>query len=646
MSRTHPLHEDNSISTGLPESNTSQNDQPSSSNSILGETEEDEPVPIPPLFSRLQSALHPCAYGEKPTFLPDDKISEVITAEHVENYLLNCGDERLRAASARVTEYVCGSEQTRSCRIFALLLIIEEPHLILDVMAARISDYHLPLLSVNDGTKENRLVQKVDTAKSVIKQFDKWGFVRRFAFLNNQWRVMLPVFTKGRQVLRDHPVHQLEREAILPWIDYERIYNGNSEVVRVKIHHAHHKFVAEENQSFALKSLKSQTRGEFLLEVRALLKVKRRKHLEANLLTTFEQEQRYNLIFRWADGGNLHDLWGKHHPRPAMNFMWILWLAEQCYGLADALDGIHNTTMTAREVEAVQNERDSPAEIQNDNQPMREDDGKDYGRHGDIKPQNILWFKQDKNPYSRGILKISDFGLTTFHRAVTTTVTPLHVRVTHTYAAPEHGALDTLSRPFDIWSLGCIFLEFVTWILCGSDGLNEFNDKRSAEHGALNSKFSLDNFYMLKQIGERREAEIKPSVKKWIQSLKEKKECGPFLSEFLEYIRTSMLLVDKKKRDPSRVVSQQLKKMFERCKKERSYALYQGAEENIQMGESSSSHVVAAADGTGVATGLDDIALADNNRSDRAGRKRGVPGDVVSDTQRDSPRETKRTRLS
>lgn len=195
-------------------------------------------------------------------------------------------------------------------------------------------------------------------------------------------------------------------------------------------------------------------------------------------------------------------------------------MAQQFYGLAHGLDGIHNTRMTAAEVEAVQNSPLSPDLVQ---QPFESaqflrvpenDEGKDYGRHGDIKPENVLWFKNGSGHHEFGILKLSDFGLTTFHRALTTGVKVEDVRVTNTYSAPEREIDETLSRPFDVWSLGCIYLEFVTWILLGSKNITKFADLRLQDGGDRSPRFSLDNFFTVFRHEDEAKyrARLKPSV--------------------------------------------------------------------------------------------------------------------------------------
>jgi serine/threonine protein kinase len=254
---------------------------------------------------------------------------------------------------------------------------------------------------------------------------------------------------------------------------------------------------------------------EFRGEVKAILKVKPRPHLEVGLLTSFEHRDRFHLLFRWADGGNLRDLW-MNNPRPSLTHSRMTWMAQQLYGLAHGLDGIHNTKLESSET--FQISPSSPVTTQQSfdivcTQVHEPDEGRDYGRHGDIKPQNVLWFRKDtKNP-EFGILKLSDFGLTTFHRALTTGVQTEGVRVTNTYAAPEREIEETLSRPFDVWSLGCIFLEFATWMILGPKGITKFEQEREPDGGHRSPNFQLDNFFTVFRDGDKKyRAAVKPSV--------------------------------------------------------------------------------------------------------------------------------------
>jgi serine/threonine protein kinase len=56
------------------------------------------------------------------------------------------------------------------------------------------------------------------------------------------------------------------------------------------------------------------------------------------------------------------------------------------------------------------------------------------------------------------------------------------------YAAPEKELRQaSLSSAFDIWSLGCLYLDFMTWILCGSRYKHRFAVRRTQEMSDLNA---------------------------------------------------------------------------------------------------------------------------------------------------------------
>lgn len=207
------------------------------------------------------------------------------------------------------------------------------------------------------------------------------------------------------------------------------------------------------------------------------------------LLATLHYKDEYHLLFPWADGGNLLEFWQGHQTKPDIDMEWMLWYAEQCFGLAEGLSCIHNARMPTSElVLAV------PGVLERDTTADNSDD-RDCGRHGDIKPQNILWFRQDHYGRGRGVLKISDFGVTMFHSELTTKVLPERIRgITQSYAAPEYELGPKVSRPYDIWSLGCIFLEFITWTLLGFQGVQEFRENRKKDKDP-GSNFELDDFY-------------------------------------------------------------------------------------------------------------------------------------------------------
>lgn len=107
------------------------------------------------------------------------------------------------------------------------------------------------------------------------------------------------------------------------------------------------------------------------------------------------------------------------------------------------------------------------------------DDPRSNVRHGDLKPQNILIF-QDPGEEKR--LVIADVGIAKVHMgptAVRTQKATGTLATTRAYEAPEAHP-DTVkrdirrSRTYDVWSLGCIFLEFTIWLLFDVQAVNNF----------------------------------------------------------------------------------------------------------------------------------------------------------------------------
>ncbi|ROV92902.1 hypothetical protein VSDG_06365 [Cytospora chrysosperma] len=468
------------------------------------------------LKTTLNKALIQSQYDKTKYFLPRDAVERQVQPAGIKSYWLAHTDRQYHDKCSDVINYVCGLrtlgrlKQLQARLVFVILIFIDEPALILDVIKDDVNDDDLPLVIINKQGTDFQLARKTNK-KCPIKCFDKWKTTQRLAFEHVQWQVTATVFSKVQKSSQSSglQVIELDDQGVLPLTEYDTKskYKGNSEVVRVKIHKAHHKFKRGENESFALKSLESEDLVGFELEAKALAKIRPKRHL-VSVLAAFKYQNKYHLLFSQTS---------------------------------------ENMLMP----------------------PVKSDD-KDCGRHGDIKPQNILWFKQDKNQYGGGVLKISDFGLTTFHSALTTKVGNV-VPVTLSYAAPERVIDSDLSRPFDIWSLGCVYLEFITWLLLGPEQVEEFKKRRLSNRDDR-TKFETDEFYSVYRETNRTYAKVKEPVTQWIKYLKELPECSKFHSEFLDYIQTKMLVVDKAERDKCRQVKRKLKDLYEKCKNDPQFA--------------------------------------------------------------------------
>jgi serine/threonine protein kinase len=134
---------------------------------------------------------------------------------------------------------------------------------------------------------------------------------------------------------------------------------------------------------------------------------------------------------------------------------------------------------------------------------LPEEANRKYGRHGDLKPENILWFKtyhNDNQAYFMGLLKISDFGMTSFHESLSRSkLDPKSLGVSPTYRAPEYDIKEHVSQSYDIWTLGCVLVEFVTWYLLGWDGVDGFSKSRTEDDTNLKD-IPEDCFFNVEQL--------------------------------------------------------------------------------------------------------------------------------------------------
>ena len=296
------------------------------------------------------------------------------------------------------------------------------------------------------------------------------------------------------------------------------------------------------------------------------------------LLATYTHRDQLHLVFPWADG-DLHDFWYKHFPgtaRPKRTPELAQWLSRQFLGLATALQGIHNSDVDESSLHSL-----SPRVRQ-----------QRHGRHGDIKPENILWFKDDDTASedSFGTLKICDLGSADFHGpdSKSVRVSDMH-EFTGTYRAPEFDAIRRISPQYDIWSFGCVLLQFMVWYLEGWHGVDRFTERRSNE-GVSNRLIFLDNFFNNIYKGDTWAVQAKQSVRdvclifpfsckavattnqdKEFDLLREHPKCTEFVLDILQLIESSMLRMAPAKRAGCDAIVRQLEAIAQRCNQDAGY---------------------------------------------------------------------------
>jgi serine/threonine protein kinase len=149
--------------------------------------------------------------------------------------------------------------------------------------------------------------------------------------------------------------------------------------------------------------------------------------------------------------------------RPNLSSTNVLWFLGQLRGLADAVRHIH-------QLGGGLEEREARAKLAPPKQKRRKSRHKQQtGYHHDIKPENILVF--ERIPGRDPLMKISDFGAGKFYslRSGESNSKPSaqedSSKSTLTYAGPEsRNGSKLVSRPFDMWALGCVWLELMIWL--------------------------------------------------------------------------------------------------------------------------------------------------------------------------------------
>ena len=338
-----------------------------------------------------------------------------------------------------------------------------------------------------------------------------WGNLQRDAFELSRRGVMVPYFDTGEgEVVEVSPHQELQEGILLPWLKENTPgatasvspwdkKGGFGSVTLHNIDTHSHSFkrlldpVGLHSGLVAVKCLKPSDHPDktaFHNEVNLLKRYgaqarqrAKNRHDRAHrhiitLLATYEQGGNYCFVFPAADcdlDEYITKKPGLFKAAPGGTTATIdegtaKWLSEQIVGLVAAVNLMHGASS------------DSP-------DSLAAADSK-FTRHGDLKLENILWFrsKTDEN----GILVVGDLGLADIHGEHSrSNVRNDKVPVTMTYRAPEWDIKDAkISRAYDIWTLGCVFLEIIAWALGGNAQRVKFAHER-----VKTASFARTNMY-------------------------------------------------------------------------------------------------------------------------------------------------------
>ncbi|KAH0537549.1 hypothetical protein FGG08_005648 [Glutinoglossum americanum] len=442
-------------------------------------------------------------------------------------------------------------------KLFAILITIRKGLAILDFVKDHISDSDLPLsLSKEVGWQFPTSEGLQTPLDRLLQAVTSWDSHDIDAFSRTQWWFLAPVFDQQAR----H--YKLADEVVLPFIedregDPDQVKSGGySKVWGIRIHRAHQTIYRSTDQKgkeplIALKRLISHDPIDFRKEADMLNALSKKQHPHlVKLLATYQHRGTYHLMFPFADG-NLRTYW-HGRGKPELSQRTVMWSLSQMLGIATALDKIHNFTKASA-----------------DGEPL-------YGRHGDIKPDNILWFKdaggaktEDILTNQDGILQIADFGLGKFHRLDSRSNTG-NVAGTPTYEAPERPLNKPISRAYDIWSLGCVYLELITWLLAGVERVSDFAYARlTLANGVMCDKFFTIQGGPSGDVG----ALVQDKVLDHIENLHSHERCSGCIHDLLDLISYNLLVIEVKDRIISGRLVAMLERILERGKTDASYLL-------------------------------------------------------------------------
>lgn len=205
-------------------------------------------------------------------------------------------------------------------------------------------------------------------------------------------------------------------------------------------------------------------------------------------LFLFKHWNKEHFIFPWAKGGDLLKFMGTRlDTKENQDPKFIMEILAQLIGLAEAIELMHRQKY----------------------------------RHGDLKPENILVFTDSTTV---GVWKIADLGLAKFHDRVTgdrSKPTSMNGMGTISYGAPEASTLSNSprSRLYDIWSMGCIILQLVVFLLYGNNALADLNKKTRTPTAQFQSLYWQERLYNKKKQKSQKTIEVHYAVLECLDKL-------------------------------------------------------------------------------------------------------------------------------
>ncbi|KAI0111227.1 kinase-like domain-containing protein [Nemania sp. FL0031] len=393
-------------------------------------------------------------------FLPEASLFKLVDADTVAAVLQSNPD--VRCPNQQTEDRVLAEYFAQNApKVFAVLVRTSLLHHMEYLYRKRVLDKMLPINLVWRNYSKNKWdVKSYDksTDDEKIGQVfgcdvdagagNPWDDETIERFFDGQWPLVPARFDK------DKFRYNFPEPIRLPftWVGNDVDYHSKTSWVREERVHADYfpkglEFTVpiDDQNSFRVAVKKIQKSGSFEnvakeeAEMLEFIRGLKSSHL-IKAVAYYNIRQDHYFMFPWAEMGNLWGFWEKTERQSTSAREYVRWMVTQLAGLAGAIEELHHHNRL----------------------------------HGDLKPLNILCFRAESDP-DKPHLVITDVGAAVVLDEETHGGrSNFGIQATTRYAAPELTIRPEVprSRRFDVWSLGCIFLEFVCWAMYGMERLS------------------------------------------------------------------------------------------------------------------------------------------------------------------------------
>ncbi|CAG7566085.1 unnamed protein product [Fusarium equiseti] len=297
------------------------------------------------------------------------------------------------------------------------------------------------------------------------------------------------------------------------------------QVLEVRVHPSQRSFLG--TKTIAIKQIGEYEENrvpDLKVEHSILRKLKNRRHEHMiSILAAYIANGVYHLVFP-RELADLPRYWEEVNPKPskADDDANLAWLAAQCQGLAEGLSFMHrhetNSFKYLLNTDSLQAVEEGRSKVKGTVQKT-------------VKKNFVFLFSTNEEV---------DWNRQKW------------IRNTLTYRAPDTELsfdASSITASSDIWTFGCVYLEFLTWWSGGWALVTEFASERLASDPSFfglteGFNFRTDFFFTVTEDNGKATAEVRESVKKFMDKLASHDKSNDFSRDFLKMIRTKMLVVE------------------------------------------------------------------------------------------------------